>query len=49
MIRQRILGAFYWPAWNILHRVRMACLIARLQGRRQAAKYFINGVPTPWD
>lgn len=49
MIRLRILGAVYWSAWNLHYRIRMARLIARLQGRRQAIKYFFQGVPTPWD
>lgn len=49
MIRIRLFGSIYWSAWNLLHRIRMARLIARIQGRRQAARYFIHGVPTPWN
>lgn len=39
---------FYWPIWNLKNRIGMARLIARLQGRREALRFFIHGAPTPW-
>lgn len=40
---------FYWPLWNLKHRIQMARLIGRLKGRRKAIHYFVHGVPNPWE